>query len=299
MQLGEFYAEFTQRFEPMFEEAVSMLSQDTKSIDPSVTSTFFEPLGEYVRGGKRVRPYLIAVGADTIDDKVLGAGVAFEMLHNFILIHDDIMDGASMRRDGDTVHVAFRNVTPHGEFAAMLLGDFLLTYANEYMTKQVPELLPIFFEMQKFLYLGQYFEMLNWKKKGSLELSEKIEYFKSAQYTFEYPLQMGLFLSGRNIHMLDRFAKACGLAFQMRDDFLDVSDIASGKDKGLDFENGVPNTVQILLDERAGDIEGVREEVKRRLSVYESEAKEELLQTDIPVRQKDSLTRLLKFCVTV
>ncbi len=299
MNFGEFYSDFIEKFESLFQEAISDLSGDTKSIDARVTSSFFEPLQEYMRGGKRIRPYLIAIGADNLEDKILRAGVAFEMLHNSILIHDDIMDGASTRRGTDTVHVAFRKFTAHGESGAMLLGDYLATFANEYMAKHVETLQDKFFEMQKLLYVGQYFEMLHWGTRGDLVLSEKIEYFKSAQYTFEYPLQMGLLLTDRDIHMLDAFSRAVGLAFQMRDDFLDVSDLESGKDKGLDLENGVPNTVQILLAQNSGDVEAVREEVKKRLSRYEAEAREELEKADISVRQKEALTRVLEFCVSV
>lgn len=299
MSLGDFYTDFLKNFEPLFKDSIENIASDTKSIDPDANSTFFKPLKTYISGGKRVRPYLITVGADTQSNEALHAGVAFEICHNFVLIHDDIMDGATKRRETDTVHIAFQKYTPHGNWGAMLLGDYLSTYANEYMKKHAPQLQDIFFEMQKFLFVGQYYEMLNWGKPTDRQTSEKIEYFKSAQYTFEYPLHMGLLLAGKDPTILDEFAKNAGLAFQVRDDYLDISDNKSGKDKGLDSQNGVPNTVQLLLEKNENNLEKTRTEIQEILSNYERNALEELDQADISSRQKDALTKILKFCVTI
>jgi geranylgeranyl pyrophosphate synthase len=296
-----FYQQFIAKFEPKFQKTVSEVFQNSSdtSFDASLIQTFQEPLNGYLTGGKRIRPFLIAVGANSLDEKVIDAGIAFELIHTFALIHDDIMDGASMRRDVPTVHTFFDQKGYNGQAGAILLGDFVLVAANEYVSTTAPELMPIFTKMQRFLCIGQFYEMIHWGKEATPEISEKISRFKSAQYSFMYPLQIGLEIGGKNQNLLDDYADASGLAFQVRDDWLDISeDENSGKDHNLDSMNSVPNIVQQIF-KKTNNIANTKTEVESLLNSYKEKALHSLNTQDLTESQQASLTALLEFSTTI
>jgi geranylgeranyl pyrophosphate synthase len=141
---------------------------------------------------------------------------------------------------------------------------------------------------------------MQWGKEVTPEVSQNIARFKSAQYSFMYPLQYGLQLSGRDIHQLDTYSDAAGLAFQMRDDWLDISeDIGSGKDKNLDDKNSVPNIVQNLLNENDNDIIHTKKIVENHLYEYKTRATASLQQLDLSDRQRSSLLKVLEFSTSI
>jgi geranylgeranyl diphosphate synthase type I len=296
-----FYKQFITAFESKFQTVVSQIfknSSDT-SFDSSLIETFQEPLDGYLTGGKRIRPFLIAVGANSLDEKVIDAGIAFELIHTFALIHDDIMDGATMRRDVPTVHTFFDQKGYSGQAGAILLGDFVLVAANEYVNNTVPELMPLFSKMQRFLCIGQFYEMIHWGKDATPEISEKISRFKSAQYSFMYPIQIGLEIAGRNPNLLNDYADASGLAFQVRDDWLDISeDENSGKDHNLDSMNSVPNIVQQIF-KSSNDLAITKTKVEAQLQSYKQKALDSLNTQELTESQRSSLTALLEFSTTI
>ncbi len=302
MKQDIFFDKFIKSFEPQFEETVNQLylQSNNNGIDTEIIKTFFEPLLPFIRSGKRIRPFLISVGADEVNDKVIHAGVAFELCHTFALVHDDIMDGAKLRRDVPTIHEAFNNKGLKGEVGAILIGDFLLSAANEYMAQHVPELLPLFSKMQRFLCIGQFYEMFYWEKNIDKQISKNISRFKSAQYTFMYPIQFGLHLAGKDIHMLDTYCDATGLAFQLRDDWMDISEeMNSGKDKNLDMQNNVPNTAQLLLAENENDKLATKKAVQGLLEEYSSTGNKSLQELELSAKQRQSLLSLLSFSTTI
>ncbi len=100
---------------------------------PAHTPSLYEP-GRYFLniGGKRIRPVLCLMGNELFGDinpDAWKAATAIELFHNFTLIHDDIMDKASLRRGMQTVHHKF------GESTALLSGDVMLIVAYEYLNK--------------------------------------------------------------------------------------------------------------------------------------------------------------------
>lgn len=302
MKNDQFYKEFMTAFEPRFERAVDDIfttSTDT-SFDNSLIQTFKEPLMPYLQNGKRIRPFLIAVGADSLDEKVLDAGIAFELVHTFALVHDDLMDGATLRRNVPTIHTYFDKKGYSGQAGAVLLGDFVLVAANEYLIDHVPQLMPLFTKMQRFLCIGQFYEMIHWGTSITPEVSERIARFKSAQYSFTYPLQLGLQLAGKDLELLNTYSDATGLAFQIRDDWLDITeDPTSGKDAQLDSKNSVPNIVQNLYKKNTHDLSMTEQEVQQLLENYRNTAQRSLELAPLSNRQLASLTGLLTFSSTI
>ncbi|PNS09535.1 polyprenyl synthetase family protein [Solilutibacter silvestris] len=200
-------------------------------------------------GGKRIRPLLVhatvhAVGGD--GDHARQAAVAVELLHTYSLVHDDLpaMDDDALRRGQPTVHVAFDEAT------AILAGDALQTLAFEILAhgnvpadvcvKQLRELAHA--SGIDGMCGGQ---MLDLEATGtadvlSLDALERLHALKTGAL-LRAAVRMGALAGNADDAQraaLDRYADALGLAFQIRDDLLDIEgDSATlGKTAGKDVE---------------------------------------------------------------
>jgi len=221
-------------------------------------------------GGKRLRPAFchlghIAAGGDPGNTGVLDAGAALELLHVFALIHDDVMDGSSLRRGEPTIHQHFgdRHAVSDwigesrrfGEGVAVLVGDLALILADSLLSAAGPTAWSIYNELRIELVMGQLLDIVSAASPlQDPEISQKISLFKSAKYTVERPLHLGAALAGR----LDECAEAftgfglpVGEAFQLRDDVLGAFGDESklGKPVGGDFRENKPT--QLVLHAQA------------------------------------------------
>ncbi len=222
-------------------------------------------LREFVaRGGKRLRPALVffAFRGCGGDDKeaVLPLAMSTELLHTYLLIHDDIMDSAAVRRGRPTAHLLFEadhrekdwagNSQRHGESVAILLGDLAHSYAVELFLEAqsrlaIPELSECFTAMCQEVVLGQYLEMTApFRENPGREHLLKVLRLKSGRYSVERPIALGAVAAGASYRALEglrTYGEALGEAFQLKDDLLGVfgasdtvgksvdSDIAEGK----------------------------------------------------------------------
>ncbi|WAX81510.1 polyprenyl synthetase family protein [Streptomyces sp. KMM 9044] len=197
------------------------------------------------RGGKRLRTAFAwcgwrAAGGSGDATAVLRTGAALELVQACALIHDDVMDGSSLRRGSPTVHVdlarmhraARMNGSPEAfaTSAAVLAGDLALAWADDLLTETAlgsphgPRLYHEWRAMRGEMVAGQYRD-IHAQASGSSCVDEalSIATLKSALYTVERPLTLGASLAGAQAHALDalRSAGRCaGLAFQLRDDLL-------------------------------------------------------------------------------
>jgi geranylgeranyl diphosphate synthase type I len=225
-----------------------------------------------VHGGKRLRPALVyhayrACGGPS-DEEVLPLALATELLHTYLLIHDDIMDHAELRRGQPAAHVRFRNAhrargfhgdpQDFGRSVAILLGDLAHTWAVELAARAAagrPELARCFAAMSEEVIGGQYLELLVAQRRGAPEQGAgtgpadreaeltRVLRFKSGRYTAERPVQLGALLAGaepRTIAELSRYGSAVGEAFQLQDDLLGMFGNADtvGKPVGDDLREG-------------------------------------------------------------
>lgn len=195
-------------------------------------------------GGKRLRPVLAlmcaaACGLDPV--KILPQAIAIEMFHNFTLIHDDVMDRSDTRRGRPTVYV--RN----GEVQAILSGDALLTLATMKMAEGAGEytarLLDMFNRTALAVYEGQQmdtdFESL---APGEVSVQDyKDMILRKTAALIILPCLIGPTVAGNESARtaLRDYATHLGLAFQLRDDWLDTfGDAATfGKPIGGDIRN--------------------------------------------------------------
>ena len=194
------------------------------------------------RGGKRLRAGLLAAGylgfqaetqgfvsASDLPFAVLEGGVALELLQSYFLIHDDWMDQDATRRGCPTVHTTLseRFGASHlGACGAILAGDYVVTLAHQTFhnvalgASCARELLNEFSAMQLAAVVGQQLDVVALTKDAL-----KIYELKTGSYTVNGPLSVGALLGGANkevLNAINGFAKPTGIAFQLRDDLLNL-----------------------------------------------------------------------------
>lgn len=199
-------------------------------------------------GGKRIRPALcLMVGGQNPDTAkaALRAGCAFELIHTYSLIHDDLpaMDNDDLRRGRPTSHKAFDEAT------AILAGDGLLTLAFSWFAsladmgvpaEKVVQIISLAADAagHRGMVGGQMLDMAYEKKRADLKILESIHRQKTGALIVS-PVKAGAIIAGAPAHeisILEQYAARIGLLFQIIDDILDVEgDAASlGKNIGRD-----------------------------------------------------------------
>lgn len=177
-------------------------------------------------GGKRIRPLLTLIGCDLFEgdtNEAIHAANTVELFHNFSLIHDDIMDNAPLRRGKVTVHEKWNHNI------GILSGDAMLVMAYKELAKCKPEhlqaLLNLFnqtaIEVCEGQQLDMNFETMN---EVSIDSYVKMITLKTA-VLLGCSLQMGAIIAGSNLETHEHiynFGKEIGIAFQLKDDILDV-----------------------------------------------------------------------------
>ncbi len=210
------------------------------------------------RGGKRLRPALVAAAyaasgrsIDPLPATVVDAGVAFELLQAYFLVHDDWMDGDRERRGGPSVHAALeqRHSNAHlGAALAVLAGDLASGLAHEVLAAMpakaevVVRAMREFCRMEQDVVLGQTLD-LTLGSDADAAAVDRMHARKTGSYTVRGPLLMGAILAEASsdvVAALGRFGSPLGVAFQLRDDLLgtfgDPSD--TGKPVGSDLRAG-------------------------------------------------------------
>jgi geranylgeranyl diphosphate synthase type I len=206
------------------------------------------------RRGKRIRPILFVLGYLGFVSKpavnLYTSAVALELLHDFILIHDDIIDHDAQRRGEPAMHVLLgrelkkmgvRRFT--GADLAMVIGDAIYTLAiDAFLSVQEHPVrkqraLEQLTQAAMFTGCGELEELLYTLTplaRVSRNIICRIYDRKTAHYSFAMPLTMGATLAGAPPHTVDRlfqFGICLGRAFQIKDDLLDFSPEPAGKVK--------------------------------------------------------------------
>jgi geranylgeranyl diphosphate synthase type II len=216
-------------------------------------------------GGKRIRPVLVMIACGAVGgepEKAVKPATAIEILHNFTLVHDDIMDESPMRRNKPTVH------TKWDEATAILTGDVMIGHAFNLLPKPVdhPRSGEVFDAFTKGLIdvcEGQVLDM-NLNKANNINI---IDYVQMIGMKTASLLEAACVIGGNmglatedQIGALRCYAFNFGLAFQIQDDLLDLTaDQAKlGKKIGQDIIDGKITYLVIKAIERAKS-EGDRE----------------------------------------
>jgi geranylgeranyl diphosphate synthase type II len=240
-----------QQYLTMIEQFLAKLPWDKAILNQSM---YYSLIG----GGKRIRPVLalasaVVVGGDP--ETILPAAVSLELIHTYSLIHDDLpaMDNDDYRRGRLSNHKVF------GEANAILAGDALLTYAFELLadpgTAQPERQLRIIREVavaagKDGMVGGQVADMAGEGKTLKLDEIEKIHKGKTGAL-LTVSARLGGILAGgteKQVKALSDYAEALGLAFQIKDDILDVVGNSErlGKPAGSDLLQGKATYVSLL-----------------------------------------------------
>ncbi len=222
-------------------------------------SSLYRPLIYFLNsGGKRLRSILLLLCSNAISrnmtDEPINQAIAIELLHNFTLIHDDIMDNSEKRHNKLTLHKKFDVNT------AILAGDALLALAYEYLNRDLTfnskkifeefttaltvvcegQALDKEFETKRKVSSKEYFEMISKKTGALIKATCKIGALTRTS-------------DERIVNKLGEFGETMGIAFQIQDDLLDVigNENLFGKKKGSDLVEGKKTFLLVNAQKKA------------------------------------------------
>jgi len=187
----------------------------------------YEPIGYAMSmGGKRLRPVMVLLGYNLFNEKVENAipvALAVELFHNFTLLHDDIMDGAEMRRNNLAVYKKYN------ENVAILSGDAMSIMAYNYLLKStsvaLPAMIRLFSDTALEVCEGQQFDM-DFETRIDVSIPEYLNMIRlKTAVLLACSLKIGALAanaSERKANQLYDFGLNLGIAFQLQDDLLDV-----------------------------------------------------------------------------
>ncbi len=210
----------------------------------SISPVLFRNIKEFVsRKGKRIRPVLFVIGylgfAKRVARGLYRSAVSLELLHDFMLVHDDIIDKSETRRGKPSMHTrlnrylkGYKNLKFNGQDLTIVIGDVMYAMAiHAFLSvdedKERKEMaLKRLIEAAFYTGSGEFIELLS----GAQDIDEttkediyKIYDLKTANYTFASPLTIGAVLAGGKKYDVDRLFKCgtyLGRAFQIKDDIL-------------------------------------------------------------------------------
>lgn len=210
--LLETYKEYITKIDDALESELALYSK----------SEFMQPLMYAIEGGKRIRPLILLLAAESVgkvDERAYAAGCAVEFLHTESVIHDDIIDNETSRRHKDPFHIKY------GYNTSILTGDFVLglilnissrlnnpritrDLANTAMLMSEGEIIETRLETSQDLTFDDYLKVIEYKTATA----------------FETAARLGAILgngSEDEIIALSEYGRNIGIAYQIRDDLID------------------------------------------------------------------------------
>ena len=280
-------------------------------------------------GGKRIRPLLMLMAYNLYREdveRIFPQATGIEVYHNYTLLHDDLMDKADRRRGKPTVHKVWN------ENIAILSGDAMLVLAYQFMAQcpaeKLKEVMDLFSLTALEICEGQQMDM-DFETRKDVTEAEYIEMIRlKTSVLLSCSLKMGALLAGASDddaqHLYD-FGIRLGLAFQLKDDLLDVygnpevfgknigGDILCNKktyllikafeladpaqrqalEKWMDADTHAPeekiSAVTALYDEI-----GVKARCEALMETYADQARASLEAVSVPAQRKAELTALME-----
>jgi len=265
MDIKEELEKYKKNVDKEIDAYLNRVIEETKEVDLFVLDAvkYFKKM--ILSGGKRIRPIMMCVGykaaGGTSYEEIVKTSISIELIHAFLLMHDDIIDRDDLRHGTKTMHARYRDYNKRlllgkdaihfGNSIGIILGDFIYSLGNQVLfeSKFAPELIvKALNKMQGVVGLTCVGEIqdvyMEYKNKATEDEILTMYKNKTAKYTFEGPLQLGAILAGADDEFCDSiadYAVPIGIAFQLRDDMLGVfgdtkktgkpvdSDIAEGK----------------------------------------------------------------------
>ncbi|MFZ2073808.1 MAG: polyprenyl synthetase family protein [Methanoregula sp.] len=254
------------------------LKSVAQQIDGMIEKNFAHAPGELNKasshllsaGGKRLRPAVVMLSADAIkhgsSPDIMPAALALEVTHTFTLIHDDIMDGDSLRRGVPTVHTKWDMPT------GVLAGDVLYARAFEFICQakagEGPKVRAVALLARACADIceGQHMDM-SFEHRTDVTEEEYMEMVeKKTGVLYAAAAAIGGTLAGgdeEQVCALYQFGLNTGIAFQIQDDLIDLltPPEESGKDQGSDLREGKQTLIMILARKKGVDLLKYRREL--------------------------------------
>jgi geranylgeranyl diphosphate synthase type II len=249
--------------EPIAAELARFLPSDSP-----LSEALYDPIRHHaLKPGKGLRPAICLATCRALGgslEAALPTAAVLELYHNAFLVHDDVEDGSLERRDAPALHVVC------GVAAAINAGDAMLALALRPLLDNTRLLglgkslrvLEVIADMTREAAEGQAIE-LDWIRRGEILLTEaqyvEMVAKKTASYSFVAPVELGATIAGASdacIAQLRRFSRALGIAFQIRDDLLNLQleNALWGKDELDDLWEGKRTLVLLhALSRATGD----------------------------------------------
>lgn len=238
--------------------------EETEKVDKNITQAVKYAQKIIMSGGKRARAAFMYYGYLAVGGKerkkMIKASVSIELIHAFLLMHDDIIDQDGFRHGIATIHEHYRkiaqkyfknkNAEHFGNSMALIIGDMIGALGNQviFESKFEPKLImKALHRLQgviSFTVVGESEDVLieNRGKATEKEIMRMYEN-KTAKYTIEGPLHLGAILGGADekfLEALSFYAIPVGIAFQIQDDILGAfgNSAKLGKEVGSDIKQG-------------------------------------------------------------
>ena len=216
-------------------------------IDNKITSIYVsgpeiinEPINYILSGGKRIRPilcflsYFSSIDNREINDDLLNVSLSIELLHNFTLIHDDIMDMDDLRHGKQTIHSKWNNSI------AILSGDAMLSVAltnlNKIKNKNKNKVINKFHNALIEVCEGQALD-IHYQTKSDISIDEYIYMIdKKTGYMIGLSAELGSILSNYNPDIsleFKKYGQLLGRGFQIQDDLMEITSNSNQMGKSL------------------------------------------------------------------
>ena len=238
-----------------FQEHIQFIQSQTNKalakITPKLNSSkyFYDPVDYVIKGeGKRLRPVLVHLSGQAYDaqpDDLMKLGIAVELLHNFSLVHDDIMDNDSKRHGQPSVHYKWDIPT------AILAGDGLFTLAQLSLVGLDSYIFQRFNEVALEICEGQGMDK-EFENDHSIDMDSYIQMIgKKTACFLGMCSELGAVLGGaseKEANSLYKFGYFLGLAFQIKDDYLEIfgNEESMGKSLGSDIDENKQTILAIV-----------------------------------------------------
>lgn len=256
--------EFKKKVEPEMEAFFARVIAENRKIDENIADAISYARKITMSGGKRARAafmyfgYIAAGGKEK--EKIIKASVSIELIHSFLLMHDDIIDRDSLRHGIKTTHIYYGEIAKKyfkhkdadhfGNSMAIIVGDMMYAFGNQVLFESGFEPALIVNALHRLqgvvsrTVVGESQDILI-ENKGEATEQEILQMYenKTARYTIEGPLHLGAILARADEKMmqsLSDYSIPAGIAFQIQDDILGVFGTVgkTGKPVGSDVRQG-------------------------------------------------------------
>jgi geranylgeranyl diphosphate synthase type II len=302
------------------EQIQKIITDEIEKLDWSKQPAgLYEPIAYVLSfGGKRIRPMVALMSCNVFADSVdaaIPAALALEVFHNFTLLHDDVMDKADLRRGRPTVHKKWNENT------AILSGDVMQIAAYQLITNvpehQLKSILNLFSQMASEVCEGQQYDM-DFESEMNVSTDQYIEMIRlKTAVLIGSAAKIGALIGGaseKDADLLYDFGINIGLAFQLKDDLLDVygNPATFGKNIGGDILCNKKTYMLIMALQKAdGKIKAellkwistshfdANEKIKAVTQIYDSLGIKHICEAKMADFYRKSLEKLEKVNVTI